>query len=148
MLLTLNRVSYFDDCIIGSLAVDGRPKCFTLEDVEREVKIPGKTAIPRGFYKVILDYSVRFKRPMPHILDVPNFEGVRIHAGNTAADTEGCILVGLTKAKSLIGESRIAFARLFDVLEKAHNLGEPIFIDIKKTEVEREKLLHLPGPQS
>ncbi len=141
MLLTLNRVSYFDDCIVGSLAVDGRPKCFTLEDVEREEKVAGKTAIPRGFYKVILDYSVRFKRLMPHILDVPNFEGIRIHAGNTSEDTEGCILVGLSKAKSRIGESRVAFNRLFEVLEKAHNIGEPIWIDIKKEEVKRENIL-------
>lgn len=150
MLLTLTRTVFYEDCIVGSLAVDGRPKCFTLEDVERETKIPGKTAIPRGFYKVILDYSVRFRRLMPHILDVPNFEGVRIHAGNTAADTEGCILVGLTKARSFIGESRVAFARLYDVLEKAHNLGEPIFIDIKKEEVshaETEDRLNSDSPK-
>jgi hypothetical protein len=100
--------------------------------VEREVKIPGKTAIPRGIYRVVLDYSVRFQRQMPHILDVPGFEGIRIHSGNTAADTEGCILVGLTKANSFIGQSRIAFDRLFDSLEKAHYLGEPMFIEIKK----------------
>lgn len=138
MILTLNRVSFYDDCVIGTLAVDGRPKCFTLEDMEREVKVPGKTAIPRGFYKVVLDYSVRFKRLMPHILDVPNFEGVRIHAGNTAEDTEGCILVGLTKARSVIGQSRIAFNRIFETMEKAHNLGEPMFIQIQKTEVNED----------
>jgi hypothetical protein len=132
MQLTLLRSNYLADCIVGSLAIDGRPRCFTLEDVEREVKIPGKTAIPRGLYKLILDYSVRFQRQMPHILDVPGFEGIRIHAGNTAADTEGCILVGLTKANSFIGQSRIAFDRLFDSLEKAHYLGEPMFIEIKK----------------
>jgi len=132
--LTLLRSNYLADCIVGSLAIDGRPRCFTLEDVEREVKVPGKTAIPRGIYKLILDYSVRFQRQMPHILDVPGFEGIRIHAGNTAADTEGCILVGLTKANSFIGQSRIAFDRLFDSMEKAHYLGEPMFIEIKKGE--------------
>ena len=132
MQLTLVRSNYLDDCIVGSLAIDGRPRCFTLEDVEREVKIPGKTAIPRGLYKLILDYSVRFQRQMPHILDVPGFEGIRIHAGNTAADTEGCILVGLTKANSFIGQSRIAFDRLFVSLEQAHYLGEPMFIEIKR----------------
>ena len=132
MQLTLVRSNYLADCIVGSLAIDGRPRCFTLEDVEREVKVPGKTAIPRGIYKLILDYSVRFQRQMPHILDVPGFEGIRIHAGNTAADTEGCILVGLTKANSFIGQSRIAFDRLFDSMEKAHYLGEPMFIEIKK----------------
>jgi hypothetical protein len=134
MHLTLIRSQYCPDCVIGSLAVDGRVKCFTLEDIERAEKIPGKTAIPRGLYKVALDYSVRFKRMMPHVLDVPGFEGIRIHPGNSSADTEGCILVGLTKANSSIGQSRIAFNRLYEVLEKAHNIGETIFIDISKKE--------------
>lgn len=94
-------------CTIGDLWVsdDGGTTwarlCWTLEDVVREItgqsveswKIHGETAIPRGTYRVIVDHSRRFGRDLPHILDVPGFEGVRIHGGNTAVDTEGCILV-------------------------------------------------------
>ncbi len=80
--------------------------CNTLEDCVRpdSIKIPGQTAIPAGEYKLILDYSEKFKKIMPHILDVPGFSGIRIHSGNTEADTEGCILVGAYDGSdSLIG---------------------------------------------
>lgn len=94
---------------MGSLYIDGHFFCFTLEDIVRilgpngEGKIDGRTAIPAGEYPVIIDKSARFNRLMPHILDVPFFEGVRIHSGNTSVDTDGCILLGLTKA----GDDRI-----------------------------------------
>ena len=82
------------------MTVDGNFFGYTLEDTYRELepdgsnKIFGATCIPAGKYKVITDYSNHFGKTMLHILDVPFFEGVRIHGGNTDADTEGCILVG------------------------------------------------------
>jgi len=101
--------------------VDGVYECYTLEDVVRNgTKVLGKTAIPIGEYKLIVDKSVRFKQDMPHILDVPNFTGVRIHAGNTSADTEGCILVGTSwNGGDFIGNSKIAYKKFFDKLKKA-----------------------------
>lgn len=83
----------------GRLWIDGEMICTTLEDTDRKleaggVKIYGQTAIPRGRYRVVLSVSNRFKKLLPEVLAVPQFEGIRIHAGNTEADTDGCILVG------------------------------------------------------
>lgn len=81
---------------IGTFLIDGLFECFVLEDQVREpgVKVPGQTAIPVGRYEVIITPSQRFKEDLPLLVGVPGFEGVRIHAGNTHEDTEGCILVG------------------------------------------------------
>ncbi len=93
---------------IGELYIDGAYFCYTLEDAIRDKKIPKETAIPCGQYEVITNYSVRFKKVMPLILNVPGFTGVRIHAGNTKADTSGCILLGNTRGEDFIGGSRNA----------------------------------------
>jgi hypothetical protein len=102
--------------------IDGVFECFTLEDIERPVKIKAETAIPKGTYKVIINQSNRFKRLMPLLLNVPNFEGVRIHSGNTNHDTEGCILVGQTRNKNYIGQSRKAYAKLFKKMQAAKDI--------------------------
>ena len=115
---------------IGELSIDGRFECYTLEDCVRPVKLRGMTAIPAGRYRVIINQSQRFKRLLPLLLSVPQFEGVRIHPGNAAADTEGCILVGRTKGKDFIGESRLAFDKLFARLLAALPTEE-IYINIK-----------------
>lgn len=115
MKLDLVRKEFTEHSTIGDLLIDGQFFCFTLEDTVREVKIPGQTAIPYGSYEVITNYSNRFKKVMPLLLNVPHFEGVRIHAGNTNKDTEGCILLGYTKEKDFIGQSRPA---LFDFMTK------------------------------
>lgn len=129
MKLQLVRTERSGNSTIGELSVDGQFECYTLEDLERPVKIKGETAIPVGHYEVIINQSQRFGRLLPLLLNVPEFEGVRIHPGNTAADTEGCILVGETKGEASIGQSRAAFQQLFDKLEIALKT-EKVFIEI------------------
>jgi hypothetical protein len=122
MLITIKRLHRTETSTIGELLVDGVFECFTLEDTEREVKIKGETAIKEGKYKVIINKSNRFKRLLPLLLNVPEFEGVRIHSGNTNHDTEGCILVGQTKSKNFIGKSRKAFDALFKKMQAAEEI--------------------------
>jgi hypothetical protein len=129
MNLTVARKEFTDKSTIGELLIDGEFECFTLEDCVRPVKIKGMTAIPAGTYEVVINFSERFKRPLPLLLKVPDFEGVRIHPGNTDADTEGCILVGRMMQPDFIGESRVAFEALFTKMQDAAT-REKIFIEI------------------
>lgn len=123
MKLNLKRFEYGTNYTIGKLYVDDVYECFVLEDKVRPagVKVDGATAIPTGTYKVVIDMSTRFKQNMPHILNVPGFEGIRIHSGNTDADTEGCLLLGTTWAGGdFIGQSKDAFNKFFAKLLKAN----------------------------
>lgn len=122
--LELKRKILTDKSTIGELSVNDIFECYTLEDVVRSegVKVYGQTAIPTGTYKVVLDFSDRFQKIMPHILDVPNFEGIRIHCGNDASSTDGCLLVGRTKSQDWIGDSKLAFNDLFPKLQKADTI--------------------------
>jgi hypothetical protein len=122
MKLLLKRIHKTDVSTIGELYIDGIFQCYTLEDIERDVKIKSETAIAKGKYKVMITLSNRFKKYMPLLLNVPNFEGVRIHSGNTNHDTEGCILVGQTRSKDFIGQSRKAYDKLFKKLETAKEI--------------------------
>lgn len=122
MQITVKRLYKTDISTIGELLVDGIFECYTLEDAERDVKIKGETAIPKGTYNVIINESTRFKRLLPLLLNVPNFEGVRIHSGNSNHDTEGCILVGQSRNKNYIGQSRKAFDKLFKKMQAAKNI--------------------------
>lgn len=123
MKLEIKRLHKTDNSTIGELTIDGKFECYTLEDKEREfVKIKGETAIPKGTYKVIINQSNRFKRLLPLLIDVPNFEGVRIHAGNSNHDTEGCILVGQNRSVDYITKSRKAFESLFKKMQGAKNI--------------------------
>ena len=121
MKLKLERFEYGSTFTIGRFYIDGVYHCFSLEDVVRKgAKVNGQTAIPTGTYNVIIDVSTRFGKQLPHILDVPNFTGVRIHTGNTSKDTEGCILLGQTWTKGdFIGNSKLAFDSFFDKLKQA-----------------------------
>lgn len=121
MKLTVLRHTFTDKSTIGDLLINGLKFCFTLEPVMRETtdkpatewKIDGKTAIPIGVYKVIIDFSNRFQKELPHVLNVPFFEGIRIHNGSFPEDTKGCLLVGYKKLKEdMIVESRIALKDL------------------------------------
>ncbi len=130
MKLISERIYKAPDYTISNLSIDGKFFCHVLEDVVRKdgVKIYGKTAIPTGTYKVILSVSNRFKILMPLLLNVPNFEGIRIHAGNTAADTHGCLLVGVNSAKGKVTESKKTFAKLMEILQASNT---EITIEIK-----------------
>jgi hypothetical protein len=133
MELKLIRTKSTKQSTSGTLSIDGKFECFTLEDPVRDKKIAAKTAIPAGTYIVDITHSNRFKKKMPILLSVPGFTGIRIHSGNTAADTEGCILVGKQKSDDRISESRTAYNALFDKLEKAKTSGSKITILIVDT---------------
>lgn len=134
MELRLVRQTFSERSTIGQLYIDEHRECWTLEDkVHDGPKIPGRTAIPYGRYQVIVDFSNRFKRPLPRLLDVPGFTGIRIHPGNDDTDTSGCILVGNTKGKDFIGESRAAFSLLFLQINAAVQ-KEKVWITIEKAD--------------
>jgi len=122
MKLTLSRLYYKPAYTIGKLFVDGEYLCDTLEDPPRAVKIDHETCIPAGTYEVIISMSQRFKKLMPLLLNVPNFEGIRIHSGNTAVDTSGCILVGQNKIKGMVVNSRLMFDKLMEKIQNEDNL--------------------------
>ena len=125
MKLHLQRTERGDRYTMGRLAIDGEPFCDTLEPTDRhldaitmrpEQKVFGQTAIPTGTYPVVLTYSPRFKRTLPLIQDVPHFEGIRIHPGNTSADTAGCILVGRRLHSGRLTDSRQNLRQLMKTL--------------------------------
>lgn len=124
MLIEVKRFEFKDTYTVGKMYIDNIYECYTLEDVVRTgAKVNGQTAIPTGTYNLIINHSNRFNRDLPLLENVPNFTGVRIHAGNTSAHTEGCILVGTTwSGKDFIGNSRVAFNKLFEKLKKAKKI--------------------------
>ena len=111
----------------GELLWNGQHQCWTCEDVIREIpgqpvetwKIPNETAIPAGRYSVVIDFSEHFHRDLPHVLDVPGFSGIRIHTGNTAADTEGCLLIGDMRTGTGVAQSVLEFNVFFPKLTAA-----------------------------
>ena len=117
--LVLLRKWRGDEWTQGELYLNGILECYTLEDTVREddIKLPGRTAIPAGCYDVAITESPRFGNElMPLLLDVPNFTWIRIHWGNTAKDTDGCILVGSVRAKGAVLSSRAAMKKLMGKL--------------------------------
>lgn len=134
MIIYLKRRYFGKSYTIGSLYIDGEYFCDTLEDTVRDLgkekKIKGNTAIPFGEYNVIVNVSPRFKRELPRILDVPNFEGILIHRGNTEKDTSGCILVGENKVKGKVINSTPYELKLVQMCKNAVKRNEPIVIKI------------------
>lgn len=104
LFLALVRTEARTDRTLGQLLVNGEHFCHVLEDTlrPRGVKVAGVTAIPAGLYRVTLEKSPKFKRIMPTILGVPNFEGIRMHGGNRPEDTEGCPLVAFNRSGLVI----------------------------------------------
>lgn len=150
MELRLKRIARRDTYTIGRLYVDGEYFCDTCEDVDRglrqdmaqsvirAIKRKGVTAIPTGRYRVTMDVqSPKFRTKamyqfcngyLPRLINVPGFDGVLIHVGNTAKDTEGCLLVGRNTKVGKVLESRVTFVKLYERLKKA---GGSIYITIE-----------------
>lgn len=124
MELKLTRIKKTPEFTGGTFNIDGRFFAYTAEDAIRDIKIAGRTAIPYGRYRVLITYSNRFQKHLPLLLDVPGYSGVRIHSGNTAEDTEGCILLGLTELKDGVGNSRAAMAKFMPILEAGIKEGD------------------------
>lgn len=141
MKLTLQRRESKAGATIGKVCKDGVFLCFSLEDQIREVpgqpveswKVHGKTAIPAGEYRVTLENSGRFGPDTLTINDVPGFQYIRMHAGNTVADTEGCPLLGMqaTETSLIGGTSRPAVALVKGEVERAIARGEPVTIEVR-----------------
>lgn len=138
MELLLVREIFSDQYTHGRLFVDNLFECYTLEDTDRHLedarnaKVHSETAIPIGDYKVIINKSVRFGRLMPLVCDVPQFSGIRIHAGNTSEDTEGCILVGNMRGNDRVLSSRDAYTRLFTKMVEAQRRNEEIVLRVMR----------------
>lgn len=130
------------DYTIGILSIDGQRVCETLEDTDRGItqqmtplqvaqqKIKGKTAIPTGIYNVNINFSPRFRKELPILENVTGFEGIRIHSGNTAADTEGCILPGKNTKVGMVTNSRVWTENIVTRIKKALTRGEKVKINI------------------
>lgn len=144
MKLTLKRIALRDTYTIGRLYIDGTYFCDTCEDKVRDInkdgdlndkgerKVYGQTAIPYGTYRVVMNvqspkYSRRAsyawcKGYLPRLLNVPHFEGILIHAGNTADDSAGCILVGENKVVGKVINSMASLKRLYYILSSAEDI--------------------------
>jgi hypothetical protein len=138
MEMKLTRIAKRKSYTIGKLEVDGKPFCDTLEPTWRDIgygrpghKVKGHTAIPDGRYPVVITKSEKFNKWLPLLVGVPMFKGVRIHAGNTAEDTEGCILVGENLKAGMVLNSRTWTHRLVQAITEARTRDEAIWITVK-----------------
>lgn len=133
MKLFLQREEFTKDSTIGKLYIDNEFFCYVLEDCDRGLdqsmsaleikarKIFGVTAIPTGTYKVITSMSARMKRLLPEVINVKGFTGIRIHRGNYASDSLGCLIVGMRKAYNSVFDSTIAETAL---MRKLHGVKD------------------------
>lgn len=143
MELLLKRIAKKDSYTIGKLYIDGVYTCDTLEDKDRglkdsmsiedikKAKVYGETAIPIGTYTVSYTYSNRFKKMMPAVNNVKGYEGIRIHSGNTAKDSLGCILLGQNKEVGKVLNSRVTCDKVYAIIKKASDKGDKITITIQ-----------------
>ena len=151
MKLTLKRIALKPAYTIGHLYIDGQKVCDTIEDTVRDLnknvvfdngekKVYAETAIPYGTYDITLKVqSPKYKDKaqykfgdgyLPRLLDVPHFDGILIHIGNTAKDSAGCILVGENKEVGKVLNSTATFRKVYEILKAASDRGEPIKIEI------------------
>ena len=142
MKILVKRIAKRPTYTIGKMYLDGKYFCDTLEDTDRnisqstpldtikKVKLPNNTAIPTGTDKVIVNVSPKFKRLLPRLLNVPGFDGVLIHRGNTDKETSGCILIGENKVVGKVINSTGYETKLVSILNKAQDNKENITIEI------------------
>ena len=135
-----------DEYTISDFYIDGVKLCNICEDPVRvlvdknkdgdfddpgEGKVYANTAIPAGRYEVVITYSNRFKKHLPLLLNVPGYSGIRIHPGNSAVDTAGCLLPGINDIKGRVSQSSKYFTLIFDKISNAINVKhEKVFINI------------------
>ena len=124
--LLLKRIAKKPTYTIGKLYVDGIYFCDTIEDKVRDLphepKVYGETAIPAGTYKVIVNMSPKFKRLLPRLLNVPYFDGILIHRGNTEKDSAGCIILGENKVVGKVINSTGYEQRLVELLKNEKDI--------------------------
>lgn len=146
MKLTLQRFSGSNESTLGALSIDGKFSCFILEDEFRAVKVKKETRIPAGTYKILLrkegshheSYTKKFPashKGMLHLQDVPNFQYILIHIGNTDVDTEGCLLVGDSAVQNVttrgsIAGSTTAYERIYPVIAAELVKGSVVTIEV------------------
>ncbi len=134
--LLLTRDVFNPEETLGSLWIDGKLFGYTCEDKDRYLecggaKIYGSTAIPRGRYRLSVTLSNRFKKLLPILHDVPQFSGVRIHAGNTHKDTEGCILLGQERTDDGVRLCRRVIEGLIEYIREAEHEGDDVWLTIR-----------------
>ena len=134
MRLELKRIARKKDYTIGKIYANGRYICDSIEDVDRGLddnmdlkeiqakKVYGETAIPTGTYRIKITYSPKYKKQMPLVEGVKGFEGIRIHSGNTAKDSLGCVIVGENKVKGKVINSRATYNKLFDLIKNEKDI--------------------------
>lgn len=144
MEITLYREPSVNGCTFGRLFINGTEQCATLEDaVHGGPKVAGETAIPAGRYQVVISKSKKFGKMLPLLLNVPNFEGIRIHIGNSKVDTSGCVLVGRLRNGHQLLQSRAALEPLMSILAAAQAKGERMWITvINPTDRERPAVMN------
>lgn len=143
MKILVKRIAKRDTYTIGKMYLDGKYFCDTLEDTDRnlkqtdsissikKVKVPNKTAIPTGTYELIVNMSPKFKRRLPRLLNVPGFDGILIHRGNSDRETSGCLLVGENKIVGKVINSTKYETKLVSILTERQNKGEAIEIEVQ-----------------
>lgn len=137
MELHLNRDIIVEKYSLGTLTVDGKGGFFTCEDTDRALdsadvlshisstKVMSQTAIPTGRYRVKTTWSPKYQRMMPLVCDVTGFKGIRIHSGNDADDSSGCILIGTVRTPTGVSHSKVACEWLYAEIAKVEaNHGE------------------------
>lgn len=134
MKLKIERKYLKEDYTIGKLFINNVYFCDTLEDkvrnLPKEPKVYGQTAIPYGTYEIKMMYSTKFKKNMPYLLNVPYFQRIMVHFGNSAQDSLGCVLVGKNKIKGKVVESKATFDKLYIRINEAIQNNEKVTIEI------------------